>query len=74
MPLSSSINTASNPSSPNGTATLASSTIDTLLCVLVDAPTALRVFEEVDGVEAVVKILKRTGVAKDIRCWSRIWW
>ena len=38
-----------------------------------DAPTALRAFEEVDGVEIVVKILKRTGVPKDIRYQSHTW-
>ncbi|KAF8530916.1 cell division protein Cdc14 [Gautieria morchelliformis] len=66
-PLSGSTNTVSNPSTANSEPTLASSTIDTLLCILVDAPAALRAFEEVGGVEVVVKILKKTGVAKNIR-------
>ncbi|KAF8592723.1 hypothetical protein K439DRAFT_1626064 [Ramaria rubella] len=65
-PLSSSTNTNCSPSS-NRVPTLASSTLDTLLCVLVDAPAALRAFEEADGVEVVVKTLKRTGVPRDIR-------
>ncbi|KAG9004954.1 hypothetical protein FRB90_010651, partial [Tulasnella sp. 427] len=47
--------------------TLASAVLDTLLCVLVDSPVSLRVFEEASGVEAVVKTLKRTGVAREVR-------
>ncbi|GJJ07224.1 hypothetical protein Clacol_001424 [Clathrus columnatus] len=46
---------------------LASTTIDTLLCILVDSPSTLRIFEQVDGIEVVVKTLKRAGVARDIR-------
>lgn len=46
---------------------LASSLIDTLLCVLVDAPASIRAFEEAGGVEVVVKTLKRAGVPRNIR-------
>ncbi|KDQ08236.1 hypothetical protein BOTBODRAFT_48303 [Botryobasidium botryosum FD-172 SS1] len=46
---------------------LAATVLDTLLCTLVDSPPALRAFEDANGVEAVVKTLKRAGVAKDIR-------
>jgi Cell division control protein 14, SIN component len=52
-----------SPSPPS----LATAVLDTLLCVLVDAPVALRSFEEVNGVETVVKTLKRAGVEKDVR-------
>ena len=38
-----------------------------LLCVLVDAPEAIRAFETLDGVEAVVKILKRAEGLRDVR-------
>ncbi|KIJ37447.1 hypothetical protein M422DRAFT_33770 [Sphaerobolus stellatus SS14] len=66
-PLSSTAKTPSKPPSPNANPTLASSTIDVLLCVLVDAPSPTRTFEEIGGVEVVVKTLKRTGVPQDIR-------
>ncbi|EJD00952.1 uncharacterized protein FOMMEDRAFT_158069 [Fomitiporia mediterranea MF3/22] len=46
---------------------LASAVLDTLLCVLVDAPTALRWFEDAKGIEHVVKILKRPAIPKDVR-------
>ena len=32
-----------------------------------DSPVAIRMFEELNGVEAVVKTLKRSGVARDVR-------
>ncbi|KAG8949241.1 hypothetical protein FRC04_008843 [Tulasnella sp. 424] len=57
----------SNPTPLPDAPTLASAVLDTLLCVLVDSPPALRVFEEASGVEAVVKTLKRTGVAREVR-------
>ncbi|KIO32814.1 hypothetical protein M407DRAFT_13836 [Tulasnella calospora MUT 4182] len=66
--------TSSDPSSGGSNASpspdvsrLASAVLDTLLCVLVDSPPALRVFEEASGVEGVVKTLKRTGVAREVR-------
>ncbi|OAX38585.1 CDC14-domain-containing protein [Rhizopogon vinicolor AM-OR11-026] len=46
---------------------LTSAVLDTLLCVLVDSPPALRAFEEVNGVQAVVKILKRAGTPREVR-------
>ncbi|KAG8942696.1 hypothetical protein FRC00_011662 [Tulasnella sp. 408] len=66
--------TSTDPASGGSTSTpspdvstLASAVLDTLLCVLVDSPPALRVFEEASGVEGVVKTLKRTGVAREVR-------
>lgn len=47
---------------------LAAAILDTLLCILVDSPAALRVFEDASGVEAVVKTLKRVGIAREVRC------
>ncbi|KAG6379008.1 cell division control protein 14, SIN component-domain-containing protein [Boletus reticuloceps] len=46
---------------------LSSAIVDTLLCVLVDSSTALRTFEEVNGVQAVVKLLKRAGTPREVR-------
>ncbi|KAH9938129.1 cell division control protein 14, SIN component-domain-containing protein [Fomitopsis serialis] len=41
--------------------------LDTLLCILVDASQSLRVFEELNGVQLVVKLLKRSGSPREIR-------
>ncbi|KAH7931178.1 CDC14-domain-containing protein [Leucogyrophana mollusca] len=46
---------------------LSSAVLDTLLCILVDSSPALRAFEEVNGVQAVVKILKRAGTPREVR-------
>lgn len=46
---------------------LSSIVLDTLLCVLVDSSSALRVFEECNGVQAVVKILKTAGMPREVR-------
>jgi len=46
---------------------LSSAVLDTLLCVLVDSSVALRVFEDVKGVQAVVKLLKRAGTPREVR-------
>ncbi|KAI0072982.1 CDC14-domain-containing protein [Panus rudis PR-1116 ss-1] len=46
---------------------LASAVLDTLLCILVDSCPALRVFEEANGVQHVVKILKRAGTPREVR-------
>ncbi|KAI0941394.1 hypothetical protein AcV7_002984 [Taiwanofungus camphoratus] len=80
MPLTTSANTASNPSlpraessksrshSPNtSSVSLASAVLDTLLCILVDSSPALRVFEELKGLQLVVKILKRAGTPREVR-------
>ncbi|CDO77233.1 hypothetical protein BN946_scf184747.g46 [Trametes cinnabarina] len=69
---------ASAPTSPRSNAStfeaptpgeipLASVIIDTLLCILVDSIPALRVFEELSGVQVVVKILKRAGTPREVR-------
>lgn len=42
-------------------------TLDTLLCILVDAPQGLRVFEELNGLQIIVKLLKRSGSPREIR-------
>ncbi|KAI0677741.1 cell division control protein 14, SIN component-domain-containing protein [Trametes maxima] len=54
------------PCSPNDIP-LASVVIDTLLCILVDAVPALRVFEALNGVQVIVKILKRAGTPREVR-------
>ncbi|CAG7848626.1 SubName: Full=Uncharacterized protein {ECO:0000313/EMBL:CCA70465.1} [Serendipita indica DSM 11827] len=46
---------------------LASAVLDTLLCVLVDAPAVLRLFEELNGLEVLVRTLKRPGVTQETR-------
>ena len=46
---------------------LSSAILDTLLCVLVDSSAALRTFEDVKGVQAVVKLLKRAGTPREVR-------
>ncbi|KAF9534624.1 cell division control protein 14, SIN component-domain-containing protein [Crepidotus variabilis] len=51
----------------NGVPHITSTIIDTLLCILVDETTSLRAFEEVNGVQAVVKILKRAGTPREVR-------
>ena len=47
---------------------LSSAILDTLLCVLVDLSAAPRTFEDVNGVQAVVKLLKRAGTPREVRC------
>ncbi|KDQ64176.1 hypothetical protein JAAARDRAFT_27798 [Jaapia argillacea MUCL 33604] len=46
---------------------LTSIILDTLLCILVDAPPALRAYEECHGVQVVVRILKRAGTPREVR-------
>lgn len=46
---------------------LASVILDTLLCILVDSSPTLRVFEDLNGVQVVVKILKRAGTPREVR-------
>ncbi|KAG2155130.1 cell division control protein 14, SIN component-domain-containing protein [Suillus bovinus] len=55
------------PERPSPFMHLTSAVLDTLLCVLVDSSPALRAFEEVNGVQAVVKILKRAGTPREVR-------
>ncbi|KAF8318264.1 hypothetical protein DL93DRAFT_444754 [Clavulina sp. PMI_390] len=76
-PLSSVPNGISTTSTPSSTPSSLRSTIsqpelilavlDTLVCLLVDAPETMRAFESVDGVEAVVKVLKRADGSRDVR-------
>jgi hypothetical protein len=49
------------------TPTLASSVLDTLLCILVDNPEAIRAFEDVGGLDVIVRTLKRSSVSRDVR-------
>ncbi|KAM6496169.1 Cell division control protein 14, SIN component domain containing protein [Amanita muscaria] len=46
---------------------LSSVVLDTLLCILVDSSNSLRSFENVNGVQLVVKILKRAGTPREVR-------
>jgi hypothetical protein len=47
--------------------TLPAAALDTLLCVLVDAPPALRAFEDAGGVRATARILRRAGTPRELR-------
>lgn len=58
---------SSSRSATSGPPPLSSLVLDTLLCILVDSPIALRAFEESNGVQAVVKILKRAGTPREVR-------
>ncbi|KIJ69893.1 hypothetical protein HYDPIDRAFT_23052 [Hydnomerulius pinastri MD-312] len=62
-------NSVTGPSSDKSSsvAHLSSAVLDTLLCVLVDSSPALRAFEEANGVQAIVKILKRAGTPREVR-------
>ncbi|GLB34192.1 putative cell division control protein 14, SIN component [Lyophyllum shimeji] len=46
---------------------LSSVVLDTLLCLLVDSSPAFRAFEDCNGVQAVVRILKRAGTPREVR-------
>jgi hypothetical protein len=46
---------------------LTSAVMDTLLCVLVDSSPALRAFEDANGCQAIVRLLKRAGTPREIR-------
>jgi len=52
---------------PSPAANLACATLDTLLCILVDCSQIIRAFEDVNGVETIVKLLKRSGTARSVR-------
>lgn len=58
---------SSNRGQESAPQSLSSIVLDTLLCILVDSPSALRSFEESNGVQAVVKILKRAGTPREVR-------
>lgn len=47
---------------------IALAVLDALLCLLVDAPQAIRSFELAEGLEGVVKVLKRAESSRDVRC------
>ncbi|KAF9231353.1 cell division control protein 14, SIN component-domain-containing protein [Melanogaster broomeanus] len=59
--------TGSSSDKSSSVAHLSSAILDTLLCVLVDSSPAIRAFEEANGVQAVVKILKRAGTPREVR-------
>ena len=46
--------------------------LDLLCCILVDSPTHSRTFENLNGLEGVVRVLKGTGVAKEVRSVSTV--
>ncbi|GAA5973726.1 hypothetical protein JCM11641_005102 [Rhodosporidiobolus odoratus] len=46
---------------------LALAALDTLLCALVDRPKNMRVFEELGGLDQIVKVLKDKGAAQVVR-------
>ncbi|ORY22905.1 cell division control protein 14, SIN component-domain-containing protein [Naematelia encephala] len=58
--------TSASDGSPE-TRSIVYSILDLLCCVLVDSPVNARAFERLSGLEAVVRVLKGTGVAKEIR-------
>lgn len=41
--------------------------LDLLFCVLVDSPAHARMFEQLSGLEAVTRVLRGTGVAKEVQ-------
>jgi len=46
---------------------LPNAVLDTLLCILVDSSRSLRVFESCNGVQTIVKLLKRAHTPRDVR-------
>jgi hypothetical protein len=52
---------------PEGEKPIVHLMLDLLCCILVDSPTHSRTFESLNGLEAVVRVLKGTGVAKEVR-------
>lgn len=67
-----SINKTTKPNDVNKTGEsneppLASAVLDTLLCIMVDSPPALRIFEVSGGIEMVVKLLRRAGIVREVR-------
>ncbi|KZT29404.1 hypothetical protein NEOLEDRAFT_1215077 [Neolentinus lepideus HHB14362 ss-1] len=53
------------PSTPH--AALQSAILDTLCCILVDSPAALRHFEEADGLSVISKLIRRSSTPKEVR-------
>jgi len=52
---------------------LPNAVLDTLLCILVDSSRSLRVFEGCNGVQTIVKLLKRAHTPRDVRYITSIW-
>ncbi|KAI0307129.1 cell division control protein 14, SIN component-domain-containing protein [Multifurca ochricompacta] len=46
---------------------LPNAVLDTLLCILVDSSRSLRAFEDCNGVQTIVKLLKRAHTPRDVR-------
>ncbi|BGP13302.1 hypothetical protein JCM10213_001510 [Rhodosporidiobolus nylandii] len=62
------LNSASSPPGQSTAAPqLALAALDTLLCALVDRPKNMRVFEELGGLDTLVKILKDKSLAQVVR-------
>ncbi|BGP37257.1 hypothetical protein JCM10449v2_001162 [Rhodotorula kratochvilovae] len=55
------------PPTPLSSPNLAQAALDALLCALVDRPGNLRVFEDIGGLAAIVKVLKDKSVAQPVR-------
>ncbi|KAK0444347.1 cell division control protein 14, SIN component-domain-containing protein [Armillaria borealis] len=60
-------NTSGSLKTRESQAPLSSIVMDALLCILVDSSAALRSFEACNGVQAIVKILKRAGTPREVR-------
>ncbi|KAE9404903.1 hypothetical protein BT96DRAFT_935364 [Gymnopus androsaceus JB14] len=66
--ISASTSSSGSPKSgPSPDPSLTSTILDTILCILVDSTPALRAFEQCNGVQAIVKILKRAGTPREVR-------
>ncbi|KAJ3985733.1 cell division control protein 14, SIN component-domain-containing protein [Lentinula detonsa] len=66
--LSKNLEAGAGSSKQSGTpSNLTSTILDTMLCILVDSTPALRAFEQCNGVQAIVKILKRAGSPREVR-------
>lgn len=53
--------------SPEGKKATVYLLLDLLFCILVDAPHNARIFEELSGLEAVTRVLRGSGVEKDVK-------
>ncbi|WWC73901.1 uncharacterized protein I206_107873 [Kwoniella pini CBS 10737] len=57
----------SQPPLTDNSKAIAYTILELLFCVLVDSPKNARTYEKLGGLEAVVRVLKGTGVTKDVR-------
>ena len=67
---SGSVNIATSPASQDSTSSPRSIVyliLELLCCVLVDSPEHARSFEKLSGLESVMRVLKGSGVTKDVR-------